>query len=256
MTHDPRRDRLDTLLLTEATQRLSTAEARELESLLADYPNADRDLYALPAAVADRIISGPGEPMPAHLAGILQRSAAAYMPAPPSPSTLKSAANQRPAWVVWSGWAAAAVLAAILLYVVWPKPKLPVLTPDQRYELVRTQPGTKQFAGKDKAGVALGEVVWNAEKQEGFIKVSGLPVLDPSREQYQLWIVDPAQKHPIDGGLFDVSPDGTALIPVKAALKVKDAQAFAVTRERAGGVVVTEKTIPEMTLVMGLKKDA
>ena len=35
---------------------------------------------------------------------------------------------------------------------------------------------------------------------------------DPKKHQYQLWIFDKAQdaKYPIDGGVFDVTPDPTS----------------------------------------------
>ena len=70
--------------------------------------------------------------------------------------------------------------------------------------------------------------------------MSILVALDPSKEQYQLWIVDSSKKQPVDGGVFDVRPDGTALVRVRAPILVKDAKAFAITKETAGGVVVTE----------------
>ena len=67
---------------------------------------------------------------------------------------------------------------------------------------------------------------------------------DPAKERYQLWVVDaartdPAHAQPVDGGLFDVGPDGSATVPVRAALPVRDATVFAVTRELPDGVVVS-----------------
>ena len=52
--------------------------------------------------------------------------------------------------------------------------------------------------------------------------------------------MDPSKKHPVDGGVFDVKPDGTALVRVRAPIQVKDAKAFAVTKETAGGVPVSD----------------
>ena len=84
-------------------------------------------------------------------------------------------------------------------------------------------------------------MVWSTAKQEGYLEVRGLKPTDPTKEQYQLWIVDPTKKQPVDGGVFDVKPDGTALVRVRTPIVVKDAVAFAVTKETAGGVVVSEK---------------
>lgn len=67
-----------------------------------------------------------------------------------------------------------------------------------------------------------------------------LPANDPSKETYQLWIVDESQKYPIDGGLFNVSTQGEIILPIDARLKVEKPKMFAVTAEKPGGVVVSD----------------
>jgi len=89
-----------------------------------------------------------------------------------------------------------------------------------------------------------GDVVWDPERQEGFLKLEGFVANDPSRSQYQLWIFDAArdERYPVDGGVFDV-PAGRAevLVPIKAAVPVSRPSAFAVTVEKSGGAVVSRR---------------
>jgi hypothetical protein len=154
----------------------------------------------------------------------------AYRPPPQSGSSRLS----------YLGWAFAAGLAAVVLWYAMPKP---TKTFAEQVAALRQLPDTKEF--KDQRANVSGEIVWNPSRHEGFLEVRGLPALDPTKEQYQLWIVDagrtdPNHPQPIDGGVFDVKPDGTVLIPIRAAIRVKDAAAFAITKETAGGVVVSK----------------
>ena len=68
---------------------------------------------------------------------------------------------------------------------------------------------------------------------------------DPSVEQYQLWIFDPTradwQAKPVDGGVFDVVPGEETVVAIDAKLDISDAVLFAVTLEKPGGVVVSER---------------
>ena len=56
------------------------------------------------------------------------------------------------------------------------------------------------------AGAATGDVVWSNAKQEGYMRFSGLPKNDPTKQQYQLWIFDKdrSDKTPVDGGVFEI----------------------------------------------------
>lgn len=88
----------------------------------------------------------------------------------------------------------------------------------------------------------LGDIVWSNERQQGYMRFRGLPANDPNKESYQLWIVDETQnqKTPLSGGVFDVSATGEVIIPIDAQLKVKKPKLFAVTKEKSGGVVVSD----------------
>ena len=86
-----------------------------------------------------------------------------------------------------------------------------------------------------------GDIVWSDQKQKGFIQIAGLPMNDSSKNQYQIWIIDPL-KHgqPVDGGVFDVTrTDKAIIIPINPKLPISKAVAFAITLEQPGGVVVS-----------------
>ena len=98
-------------------------------------------------------------------------------------------------------------------------------------------------ATKDPGAAGMsGDVVWDPVTQQGFLHLVGLRANDPQMHQYQLWIFDGTrdQRYPVDGGVFDVPMDrGEVVVPVRAALPVGSAKAFAITLEKPGGVVVS-----------------
>lgn len=90
---------------------------------------------------------------------------------------------------------------------------------------------------------ALAVAVWDPSKKEGVLKVEKLPALRPNQD-YQLWVVDPQYKDPVDGGVFTVDPKtGEARISFKAKQPVQAVNAFAISRERKGGVPKAEGPI-------------
>jgi hypothetical protein len=92
-----------------------------------------------------------------------------------------------------------------------------------------------------------GDVVWSTAKQDGFLRLKGLPANDPQRTQYQLWIVDPERdaEFPVDGGVFDI-PTGAeeALIRFQPRLPIGRPVAFVITQEIPGGVVKSRNPKP------------
>jgi hypothetical protein len=94
------------------------------------------------------------------------------------------------------------------------------------------------------AGVA-GEVAWHGELQQGYLTLSGLAPSTGTGHQYQVWIFDGARddRYPVDGGVFDVPEGaGTVTVPVRPALRISRPSAFAITLERSGGVVVSDRS--------------
>ncbi len=101
-------------------------------------------------------------------------------------------------------------------------------------------------AGNDPAGfVVSGDVVWDPATQTGYMRFVGLRRNEPNAEQYQLWIFDAGrdERYPVDGGVFNISGAAQGdVIPIKAKLSVGVPLMFAVTIERPGGVVVSDRS--------------
>jgi anti-sigma-K factor RskA len=146
-----------------------------------------------------------------------------------------------------AGWYAAAALAIALLLVINRQVSLPSSPPlaEQRAELLQVAADviTVPWARSDQPGYeqVTGDVAWSGERQQGYLRLAGLPVNDRAREQYQLWIVDPDRDvRPVDGGVFDIRTGGESLIAIDAKLAVAKPTVFAITLEQPGGVVVSD----------------
>lgn len=100
-------------------------------------------------------------------------------------------------------------------------------------------------ATKDPAASGVtGDVVWDPATQKGFLHFVGLKPNDSTVMQYQIWIFDGERdkRYPIDGGVFDVPANAADIvIPIRAAVVVRKPAAFAVTAEKPGGVVVSDR---------------
>ena len=124
--------------------------------------------------------------------------------------------------------------------------KLPLI---QKFDsLIQDKPDTQRLefasASDPYAGLS-GEVIWNDEKQEGYMSLENLAVNDPTQNQYQLWIVDPERDElPVDGGVFDITQkDGKQIIPIRNALAINKPVAFVITLEQPGGVVKSKQEV-------------
>ena len=162
--------------------------------------------------------------------------------------------------VGWAVAAAACIALAVNLYSTQNRPteivtNNPTPTPiqlekldpqQQRLQLMNSPEVVKADFGKGNVkemAEVSGDVVWSPEKQAGYMRLKGLPKNDTAKQTYQLWIFDPSQseKTPIDGGTFDINSDGEVIIPIDAKLRATTPAAFAVTIEKAGGVVVSDR---------------
>lgn len=94
-------------------------------------------------------------------------------------------------------------------------------------------------------GNVRGEAIFDPRTSKGLLTIQGLAPNDPSVEQYQLWIFDATrdERYPVDGGVFDVPACGQASVPIEAKLRVDKPVLFAVTVEKPGGVVVSDRRI-------------
>lgn len=231
-------ERIDALLADRATQGLSSAEEQALATWLAENPDVDPESFERAAAALELAMSARDRvAMPAHVRARVLASA-----------PIASASKSRGRLVLVSGWlaAAAAVLLALFLWTRGAsKHGEHVDELVARIEHARDVVRAPWKATDDPEGRAVrGEVVWSASEQRGYLRLAGLPANDPSARQYQLWVFDAQRddRYPIDGGVFDVpSASGEVLVPIDARLPVAQAKLFALTIERPGGVVVSQR---------------
>ena len=113
----------------------------------------------------------------------------------------------------------------------------------ERAEMLKS-PGVEHWAWGGATEHGAGDVVWDPRRQRGYLRLQGYVPNDPARTQYQAWIFDAGRddRYPVDGGVFDV-PAGAdeIVVPIQASLPVERAVAFAVTVERPGGTVVSDR---------------
>ena len=82
------------------------------------------------------------------------------------------------------------------------------------------------------------------------MRFKNLAAMDPSKEQFQLWIFDKTRddKFPVDGGVFDLDAatldpaTGEYVVRINSTLPIREPAAFAVTVEKPGGVVVSDRS--------------
>lgn len=264
--HPAHLERLTDLLCDRLTLGLAPSEAAELQQLLDAHP--EFDVASFERAAAALAVGGtPAERLPDVLAKSIESSAAAHLPAPrdrgvdaPIPFPRAAQTQRTGSGFAWLAAAAAIGIAAIGW---WPRlfpaptagPVAVELTPREELdELLKNDPGVIRTAWTlpdeakpdeaCKSGCS-GEVIWSNERQQGYMRFTGLAANDPTKNQYQLWIFDKNQsaETPIDGGVFDieVTSTGEAIIPIDAKLKVIEPFMFAVTIEKPGGVVRSER---------------
>jgi hypothetical protein len=239
-------DALVDLLVKQVSEGLSPAEQRALDVL--DSGVASRYRRDLERAAAAVTLAGIGatSDLPASLRAKLEHQASLHVP-PAGGSVLTFPQAREPrtrAKSASAGWWAAA--ACLLLAVfAWVRP--PQSPGVERAALMARSESLKLNlgAGKDPAAAGLtGDVVWDKATQRGYIRIAGLAPNDPAAHQYQIWIFDGErdQRYPVDGGVFDVPAGGAeVLVPIRAAIPVRVAKAFAITVERPGGVVVSAR---------------
>ncbi len=253
------RERADELLAFRAVEGLARAEEQELSALLAEAPQLDDGGFETAAAACHLALLGPEEPLPENVRRRLERAAAIFrgtvLPMPGRHSTATPAQQAPPAAQrAWGGWLAAAACLLLALVGWWPRLAAPPAVTETPQIAVQAPPAPDQApdaldlpwqATEDAAAAgAAGTVVWSSAQQAGYMRISGLAANDPATSQYQLWIFDKGrdERYPVDGGVFDM-PAGEAevIVPIDAKVAVGEASLFAITVEKPGGVVVSDR---------------
>lgn len=262
-------ERLLDLLCKQAVYGLTEEETRELKELeLTVQSPVDLRSLEMTAAAISLSAVGADEHLSDHLKSSILAEADKYFDVKRSadrPLTVPVQIETRsPIWN-WIGWAVAAAACVALAANVWisnsrglgdrtdiqtPTPAPEKLTPSQLRERFMASAEASDMVkaewgpGNVEEVTSLsGDVVWSDAKQEGYMRFRGLPANDTSKYTYQLWIFDETQseKTPIDGGTFDVNAEGEIVIPIDPNLRARGAKAFAITMEKPGGVMVSER---------------
>lgn len=252
------------LLCKKAVYGLSEHEEKELADLERGSGNEDlSQSFELAAAAIGVAELDASEPMPANLRSRITADAERYFAdrAPAAVAPVSALVPERGSIFNWLGWAvAAAACLALALNIYYTRPQATIVqggpstpTPEQkltpaqeRQRLIETAPDIARGnwgAGNVKELTPSGDVVWSDAKQAGYMRLSGLPVNDPNKETYQLWIFDETQddKTPIDGGTFNVNAQGEVIVPINAKLQPRNTKMYAITIEKPGGVVVSKR---------------
>ena len=262
----PNDDRLEELLADQALFGLTPEERLELEQLLATTSIDAEELDRIAALTALAFQTDSGDALPADLQKKILETSEAYLPVAktrkpsvtskkPLPTAGSStrppnspAASSRREVVAWL---ISASLLIALAIVWWGGPwrsRVAISLVDSRAKMLQSESDVLQTAWSttddpNAQGVS-GDIVWSNRLQRGFMRFQGLPKNNAALSQYQLWIFDGQQdqRYPIDGGVFDVdSATGDVVVPIHAKLQVMDPQMFAITIEKAGGVVVSNR---------------
>ncbi|GAB5495617.1 MAG: hypothetical protein Phyf2KO_06970 [Phycisphaerales bacterium] len=86
-----------------------------------------------------------------------------------------------------------------------------------------------------------GDVVWNDELEQGYLRFVGLAQNDPAVEQYQVWVIDErGLEQKVSGGVFNANAAGEIIVPIDPAIDVGQVALFAITIEEPGGTWVPD----------------
>lgn len=217
-----------------AMDLLPPDEAREFEAQLAADPELRAFADEMRAAAAQMAHAVTPQPLPAGMedrirAAIAEPAAANVVPFRRS--------------VPWIPWAMAASFAVACVWLLQDRGSLQQRVVQlERHSTLSEMKIAILTSQLDNAPNASGAVVWNSETQSGVLEVSSVPGI-PAEQDYQLWVVDPKYPQPVSGGVFHVTEDGHARMVFRPEAPVSEVKAFAISRERAGGVPKAEGPI-------------
>ncbi len=233
------------LALCEASRHDHAAEFDEFDRIAAALAVGLTPIEQAPGDVRDRLM----RTLPAIEAEPIESRPLRV--SPPASSAPKAASLWRSRAI--AGWSIAALLAlvaGVILIVRATPPQAPSPADARRQLIARGATPIAWGEWSDPSVQAVvqgvrGDVVWDDQRQEGYMRFVGLPTNDPSEAQYQLWILDGRYEDPlsqrVSGGVFDIPPGAEEwVVPIRQGMPIEDAVGFAITVERPGGVWVSD----------------
>lgn len=258
---DPKLERFEQLLVDRATVGLIESELKELERLAIEVGLPIDDSVDLAVAAVDSLVATEElEPLPEHLEQAVVASARAatatfgdsQQSSQASTANYDSASNtggmtRREMFSIFA--VAASLILAAFVWFSRPQVESKLSVAQLRDQLMQTKPldlvqVSWEPTAKDANETISGIVIWSSSQQEGYMTFKGLPENNPTVEQYQLWIFDKDrdEKYPVDGGVFDIpNADSETIVAIDSKIKIAEATLFAITIERPGGVVVSDR---------------
>lgn len=241
----PDNDRLTELLAQYAVQDLTSEERAELKMLLEQEDGVTTDEFEMAAAAMHLAMSETAPAgLPKDLADQIVLDANKYFDQPESVGDLKpapEASGSRFSMREGIAWLTAAVALLLLLGNMFAHEPTIAEARASLLKLAGTTSVDWQALDDPTTNARTGgDVVWNTKAQSGYMRIRNLGINDPTAFQYQLWIFDPTQDDPIDGGVFDIT-GADQLVRIDPKLLVRDATQFAVTVEKPGGVPKSAK---------------
>lgn len=271
------REAMMELLAERALQGLSDAESARLRTLLDAAGVEEDDSFDLAAASAALAMLPEIERAPASVftraaqAGEMftrERLNSTNVMGAPALRIVEAEAGVEPvrrmssAWLGWMAAAACLAFAAIGWLQMFANRQQAVPAQVSIVALrdsINRSPDAKRlnWGDWDKPEISgvKGEVVWSESAQKGYMTFRGLPANDPSKEQYQLWIVDArGLDQRVSGGIFN--SDGQTngwpgevraervgdelIVEIRPGVRVGPPGLFAITIEKPGGTWVSD----------------
>lgn len=135
----------------------------------------------------------------------------------------------------WFPWAMAAGLAVVAGWLAFDRSHLQKEMASLRDKDVLAQMKIATMNSMtDSAPKGVAVVVWDEEKQQGILNVDNMPKARPDQD-YQLWVVDPNYKLPVNAGVFNLENQGINRVSFKPTQPITAADKFAVSLEKKGG---------------------
>jgi hypothetical protein len=240
-------DRLTELLADQALQGLTTEEELELETLLASEGKEPDLSLAVAAAALELAFLRRIEPLPTRVHRRLLKKGRVWAGATATVMGTRSVMDspfpemtRRATRLVFTAgpWMVAAACLILAVIARWPGDAKNVVL------LVKAEPTHVAMDLHDWDGEVkgvTGEVAWCDRIQQGYARFVNLPANDPTREQYQLWIIDERGKDQrISGAVFDSKGPQEQVVAIKPGIPVRNPQTFTVTLEPPGGTWVSD----------------